>query len=72
MWIDFQSCFRFLDAGSFKKTDCFSSRFIMGHGLVEHEWLYHLVAYREYRVQRGHGLLKNHGDVIAANGAHFL
>jgi hypothetical protein len=40
--------------------------------LVQHDGLDDLVADGEHRVQRGHRLLEDHRDVVAADGAHVF
>ena len=40
--------------------------------LVEADGLGNLVADGEHRVQRGHGLLEHHGDLVAADPPHLL
>ena len=39
--------------------------------LMQHDRLGYLIAHGVYRAERGHRLLKNHGDVIPANAAHL-
>ena len=39
--------------------------------LVHPDRLGHLVADGEQRVQRGHGILQDHGDALAAHAAHL-
>ena len=41
-------------------------------GVVDAQRLHQLVADGEQRVKRGHGLLKDHGDVVAADGAELF
>ncbi len=41
-------------------------------GAMQHQHFRDLLANRENRVERGHRLLKNHGDLVAPNGAHRL
>src|SRR5262249_29217796 len=40
--------------------------------LVQTDRLADLIAYGKYRIQRGHGFLKDHGDLVAANFTHLL
>src|SRR5262249_40735969 len=40
--------------------------------LVQTDRLTDLIAHGKYRVQRGHGLLKDHGNLVAANFTHLL
>src|SRR5215510_5725818 len=40
--------------------------------LVQTDRLADLIAHGKYRIQRGHGLLKDHGNLVAANFTHLL
>lgn len=39
---------------------------------ITHQDLGHLPADSHHRIKRGHRILKNHRDLISANGAHLL
>jgi hypothetical protein len=43
----------------------------LGKALVQHQRLADLIADAEHRVQRGHRLLEDHADLVAADGAHL-
>jgi len=45
--------------------------FLLALTLVEHDRLGDLIAHGVDRVERGHRLLKDHGDVVATNAAHL-
>src|SRR5262245_40138532 len=40
--------------------------------LVQTDRLADLIAHSKHRIERGHRLLKNHGNLVAANFAHLL
>ena len=44
----------------------------LAHPLVEHDRLHQLVADGEHRVERGHRVLEDHGDLSAPDVAHLL
>ena len=46
-------------------------RLRLAQRLFELQHLGHLIAHRHQRVQRRHGLLKDHGDITAAHGLHI-
>ena len=64
-----------LRIGNFDHPELFEhevARFLFGNALVDAQRLGQLVADGEKRVERGHGILKDHADLVAADLAeHF-
>ncbi len=52
-------------------TSGFGQRLIAAQPLVQADRLGNLLPYREDRIERGHRLLKNHGDVSTTHAAHL-
>ena len=63
---------RLRDADQLQHLQRLGQRLILGLPLVQHDRLGDLEADREHRVQRGHRLLEDHRDVVAADRAHLL
>ena len=62
---------RLRDAGIGQKFDGVLPRIRSRHATLELQDLGNLVANRKQRVERGHGLLKDHGDIAAAHLAQL-
>src|SRR4051812_20588360 len=58
-------------ADEFQHLNGFVPGFFAGKVLMERDRFANLVSYREYWVQRGHGFLKDHRDLIASDGSHL-
>ena len=59
------------NADQFERFDDPVPRLAPGHRPMLDDSLANLVPDREHRVERGHGLLEDHGDAIATNSAHL-
>ena len=73
MWILASAQFGIRDGGAFEcgygtamSIGCAHARFVDADGFFD------LRAYAHYRIERGHWLLKNHGNFAAADGADLL
>ena len=55
-----------------KHFNGFFARLFFAQPLVQANRLADLITDGKNRIQRGHGLLKNHGDLVAADFAHLL
>ena len=62
---------RFGDADQAQHIDGFFPGRLLVELLVQNDGFHDLVADGEHRIQRSHRLLENHGNIIAANFAHF-
>src|SRR5690606_14642762 len=58
-------------ANSIQKLNSFSFRVTARHTAVAHQGFANLLADGQHGIERGHRLLEDHADLIAANGAHF-
>ena len=67
-----EPAFRVLDAHLVEKLEHPLARPGLRHAAMHDEHLAHLLLDGVERVEGGHGLLEDHGDAIAANGAHLL
>ncbi len=68
--IAFQHLFGLGDAHQLKHPQGFGLRLGAAEALMEHDRLGHLHPHGEDGVERGHGLLKNHGNFPAPDGTH--
>ena len=59
--------FRVFDSCTFEQDNSTFSGLFSGHVPVQHQGFNQLVADCIYRIQRGHGFLKDHGNIIAAD-----
>jgi hypothetical protein len=53
------------------QADCFLSRLARGHAAMQSQRLGHLLADGVHGVERGHRLLEDHADAVAADRAHL-
>ena len=72
VWVVVHALFGRGDAHQTHEFDRAVARLLLVHALVLDERLGNLIAAGEHRVERRHGLLENHGDLVAANLAHLL
>ncbi len=71
MWVLLHSFFRVGNADERQHFNRLFPRFLFVAVLVNHNGFGNLPADGEHRVETGHRLLKNHGDIVAAHLAHF-
>ena len=72
MRIVFQSFLRHGHAYQLEHLLCLCPGGFFIHVLMQHHGLHDLVAAGVHRVERCHGLLKDHGDFVAAHRAHLF
>ena len=65
------SAFRFSNAHLIQHGYCCRFGRFFRQFFISHQDLRHLLADSEHRVQGGHRILKNHRDLVAANGTHL-
>ena len=70
--IDLHAGLGIVDAGTLEQPDGLPFRLLFGHLLVQQQRFEHLVADGVDRVERGHRLLKDHGDAVAADGPDLV
>src|SRR6266508_1932365 len=71
MWVLIQSSPRVADLDFLQHLLGAAERLFLAYTLVQLYCLGDLCAYTVERVERGHRLLEHHGDLTAANLAHF-
>ena len=66
-----QAASSIVDAGALQKRDGAFASLEFTHVAVQAQGLHQLSSHWIDRVERGHRLLENHGNAVAANGPHL-
>ena len=67
-----ESLFRHGDADQFQHFNRMLLGLMLVHARMNFQGLHDLLSNGKNRVERGHGLLEDHGDFAAANLSHFI
>jgi len=70
MWIGVQARLGIGNPHALEQFEGAAARLCVRDALVEADRLHHLCTHRGHRVQTGHRLLEDHGDLLTANLAH--